>query len=137
MATAAAIVAALAAAGQFGYQMYKDSIPEPVPIPEPTLAEIIAPYIPQVIIIIIAIALYLMYRGIIKNYNKQIITFLYPIIFTLIYIVMLYLLLIINGILNIPVIIFFVDLLLTAYYIYNAIQIFKGKKLSKKIWIKK
>ena len=135
--TIAAIVSALAAAGTVGYEIYKDSIPEPVPIPDPTLAEIIAPFIPQVIIIIIAIVMYLMYCGIIKKYKKQVITFLYPIISSLVYIVALYLLLIINALFNIPVIVLFVDILLTIYYIYNAIQIFKGKKTSKKIWIKK
>lgn len=139
MATAVAIagiVGGVVALVDFGWKTY-DKVTAPVPIPDPTLAEIITPYIPQVLIVIIAIILYLMYSGIIKHYKKHTIIFIYPIASALVYLAMLVVLFLINSILNIPVIIFALDVIITIYYVMLAISIYKGKKDSKKVWIKK
>ena len=134
MATAAA-VAGIIGTGVAIYDAFFKPEPTPLP-PEPTIQEIIMAYLPQVLFVIIVIACVLMFIGIIKNYKKKVITFLYPILLSIIYFVLFAFSSITLLQYNLIVIAFAVDIILTCYYLYVAIQIFTGKKTSKKVFIK-
>ena len=134
MATAVAIgISALALA----LQAYSEFKPEAAPPPEPTAVEIITPYLPQVLLIIVVLGCVWMIAGILKYYKKSVIIFLFPILISILYIVLVVFFFIILASNNLLVVAFAIDFVLTLFYLFTSFKIYKGKKQTKKIFVAK
>ena len=93
---------------------------------EPTLTDMILSIIPQVMFIVIVVGCVLMYQGIMKYYIRKKRTFVFPIVFSIIYFLLMVICTSIFN--NFIVIALAVDVALTIYYLMYCIQIYKGNK---------
>lgn len=102
--------------------------PAPVVVvapPEPTVLEIIFHYLPQVSMLVVILCCLLMYIGILKRYDKKIVTFIVPVVISLIYCVLSSIFIRIFGVFEIVALGLYI--MLTAVYAKISLDIFKGK----------
>ena len=100
---------------------------------EPTLADMILSIMPQVMFIVIVVGCVLMYQGIMKYYIRKKRTFVFPIVFSIIYFLLMVICTSIFN--NFIVIALAVDIALTIYFLMYCIQIYKGNKSFKSILV--
>lgn len=102
---------------------------------EPTLIDRIFSIMPQIMLVIIIIGCVLMYKGILKYYVRKKRTFLFPILFSLLYFILFVFLS--NIFYQLVIIALAIDIALTYYYLHTSIQINKGHKSFKSILVVK
>ena len=95
------------------------------PPPEPTVFEIIFSFLPQVVMLVVIVCCVLMYMGILKRYEKKIITFIVPVAISIIYCLLSSIILRIFGVFEIVALGIYI--MFTAVYVKISLDIFKGK----------